>query len=146
MAIDDLNANYLNSVSFYDKNGVNRLYPFVAAGTINFGANAGIADFKYWMFFDSVPSGDYGTTNAVIVNDSTGTPITGTYGGTSETFTFAYDTNTQGGRTAGTTPVVKVVGIGLSGGQYIEVDASITRAQGQSILLAPAQERNYQNP
>lgn len=146
VAIDNLNANYLNSVSLFDKNGVNRLYPFVSAGTISFGPNAGSGDFKYWMFFETTPSGDFGTSSAIIVNDKDGNPITGTYTGSSVPFTFAYDTNTQGGRTAGTTPVVKVLGIGLTGGQYVEVDASITRTAGQSILLAPAQERNYANP
>jgi hypothetical protein len=146
LAIDNLNANYLNAVSLYDKNGVNRLYPFVSAGTLSFGANAGSGDFKYWMFFDTTPTGNYGTASAIIVNDKDGNPITGTYSGSPVAFTFAYDTNTQGGRTAGTTPVVKVLGLGLTGGQYVEVDANITRAAGQSILLAPALERNYQNP
>jgi hypothetical protein len=146
VAIDNLNSNFLNAVELYDKNGVKRLYPFVSAGTINFGTNAGSGDFKYWMFFDTTPSGNYGTDNAIIVNDKDGTPINGTYAGSPVSFTFAYDTNTQGGRIAGTTPTVKVLGIGLTGGQYVEVDASITRAAGQSILLAPAQERNYSNP
>lgn len=146
VAIDGLNSNYLNSVSLYDQNGVNRLYPFVAAGTINFGANAGSGDFKYWLFFTTNPTGDFGTSTAVIVNDASGTPITGTYAGSPVSFDFAYDTNTQGGRTAGTTPAVTALGIGLTGGQYVSVDTTITRTQGQSILLAPAQERNYQNP
>lgn len=146
MAVDNLNSNYLNSVELYDKNGVKRLYPFVAAGTITFGANAGSGDFKYWLFFETTPSGDFGTSSAIIVNDKDGNPITGTYAGSSVAFSFAYDTNTQGGRTAGTTPNVKALGIGLTGGQYVEVDTSITRTQGQNILLAPAQERNYSNP
>ena len=141
VAIDNLNANYLNSVELYDKNGVKRLYPFVAAGTINFGANAGSGDFKYWMFFDS----GFGTDAAVTVNDKDGNPIAGTYSGSPVSFTFAYDTNNQGGRTPGTNAAVKVVGIGLSGGQYVAVDSTITRAAGQSVLLAPAQERNYSN-
>jgi hypothetical protein len=142
VAIDGLNSNYLNSVELYDKNGVKKLYPFVAAGTINFGSQAGSGDFKYWMFFDA----DFGTDNAIIVNDKDGNPISGTYGGSSVPFSFAYDTNTQGGRTAGTNAGVKVLGLGLTGGQYVVVDSTITRAQGQSVLLAPAQERNYQNP
>lgn len=146
VAIDGLNANFLNAVSLYDKNGINRLYPFVSAGTINFGSQAGSGDFKYWLFFDTTPSGSFGTSSAIIVNDKDGNPITGTYAGSSVPFTFAYDTNTQGGRTAGTTPVVKALGLGLTGGQYVEVDTTITRAAGQSILLAPAQERNYSNP
>ena len=146
VAIDGLNANYLNSVELYDKNGVKRLYPFVAAGTINFGSNAGSGDFKYWMFFTDTPTGDFGASDAIIVNDKDGNPIQGTFSGSPVSFTFAYDTNTQGGRTAGTNAAVKVVGIGLTGGQYVSVDATITRSAGQSVLLAPAQERNYSNP
>jgi hypothetical protein len=142
VAIDGLNANYLNSVELYDKNGVKRLYPFVAAGTINFGSNAGSGDFKYVMYFNS----GFGSDSAIIVNDKDGTPITGTYSGSPVPFTFAYDTNTQGGRTAGTDAAVKLVGLGLTGGQYISVDAAITRSAGQSVLLAPAIERNYSNP
>jgi hypothetical protein len=143
VAIDGLGSNYLNSVELYDQNGVKRLYPFVAAGTINFGAQAGSGDFKYWVFFATNPAGNFGTSTAVIVQDKDGVPLTGTYNGTPVQFSFAYDTNTQGGRTAATTPAVKVLGVGTTGGQYVLVDTTITRAQGQSILLAPAQERNY---
>jgi hypothetical protein len=144
--IDNLNSNFLNSVDFYDYNGVVRRYPFVAAGTINFGANAGSGDFKYWMFFNDTPDGDYGTSDAIIVQDKDGVPITGTYAGNPISFTFAYDSNTQGGRTGGTSASVTVVGIGLSGGQFASVGHTIGRSAGQSILLAPATERNYSNP
>jgi hypothetical protein len=144
--IENLNSNFLNAVDFYDFNGIVRRYPFVSAGTINFGANAGSGDFKYWVFFDSTPSGDYGTSNAIIVNDKDGVPITGTYNGSPVSWTFAYDSNTQGGRTAGGNAAVKMIGIGLDGGQFISVDHTITRTAGQSTLLAPAQERNYSNP
>ena len=146
VSVANLNANYLNSVELYDKNGVKRLYPFVAAGTINFGAQAGSGDFKYVMFFTDTPTGDFGSADAIIVKDKDGNDITGTYAGSPISFTFAYDTNTQGGRTAGTPALVKLVGIGLTGGQYVDVDYTITRTAGQSILLAPAQERNYSNP
>lgn len=142
VAIDNLNANFLNSVELYDKNGVKRLYPFVAAGTINFGANAGSGDFKYVMYFTS----GFGSDSAIIVNDKDGSPITGTYAGSPINFTFAYDTNNQGGRTPATDAAVKLVGLGLTGGQYVSVDATIKRSAGQSVLLAPAQERNYSNP
>jgi hypothetical protein len=145
-AIDNLNANFYNSIEQFDKNGVKRLYPFVAAGTINFGGNAGSGDFKYWVFFTDTPTGDFGTDNAIVVNDKDGNPIQGTYSGSAVSFSFAYDTNNQGGRTPATNAAVKVVGLGLSGGQYTTVDYTITRTQGQSILLAPALERNYSNP
>lgn len=146
VAVDNLNANYYNSVEQYDKNGVKRLYPFVAAGTINFGANAGSGDFKYWVFFSTNPAGNFGTSTAVVVQDKDGNPIQGTYSGSPVNFSFAYDTNNQGGRTPATNAAVKVVGLGLSGGQYTIVDYTITRTQGQNILLAPALERNYSNP
>lgn len=146
VVIANLNSNFLNSVELYDKNGVKRLYPFVAAGTINFGAQAGAGDFKYVMFYDNVPGGNFGDADAIIVKDKDGNDITGTYTGSPISFTFAYDTNVQGGRTAATPAPVKLVGIGLVGGQYVSVDHTITRTAGQSITLAPAQERNYANP
>jgi hypothetical protein len=140
--IDNLNDNFLNSVDFYDFNGVLRRYPFVSAGTINFGANAGSGDFIYRAFFED----GYGTASAIIVNDKDGNPISGTYNGSPVNFSFAYDSNVQGGRTAGTNAAVKLVGLGLDGGQFASVDFTITRTQGISVLLAPAQERNYSNP
>jgi hypothetical protein len=36
--------------------------------------------------------------------------------------------------------------LGLNGGQFALVDFTITRSQGISVLLAPAVERNYNNP
>jgi hypothetical protein len=144
--IANLNDNYLNSVDFYDQNGNLRRYPFVSAGTISFGANAGSGDFIYRLFFTSVPGGDYGTENAIIVNDKDGNPISGTYNGSPVNFSFAYDSNTQGGRSAETVAPVTLVGLGLNGGQFAIVDFTITRTQGIPVLLAPAVERNYINP
>ncbi len=144
--ISNLNDNFLNSVDFYDFNGVLRRYPFVSAGTINFGANAGSGDFIYRLYFTSVPGGDYGTANAIIVNDKDGNPISGTYSGSPINFSFAYDSNSQGTRTPGTNAPVTLVGLGLNGGQFASVDFTITRQQGISVLLAPAVERNYSNP
>jgi hypothetical protein len=143
--ISNLNDNFLNSVDFYDFNGVLRRYPFVSAGTITFGANAGSGDFIYRLFFTTNPTGNYGTATAVLVNDKDGIPISGTYSGSPVNFSFAYDSNTQGGRTAETNAAVTLVGLGLSGGQFASVDFTITRSQGIAVLLAPAVERNYRN-
>jgi hypothetical protein len=144
--ISQLNDNFLNSVDFYDFNGVLRRYPFVSAGTITFGANAGSGDFIYRLFFTTNPAGNYGTATAVLVNDKDGVPISGTYSGSPVNFSFAYDSNVQGGRTAETNAAVTLVGLGLSGGQFASVDFTITRSQGIAVLLAPAVERNYNNP
>jgi hypothetical protein len=148
--ISGLNDNFLNNVSFIDDLGVARNYPFISSGTISFGPNAGSGDFEYFMFYTSLPSGtntDYGEANATIVDDKDGNPITGTYSGSSVTFSFKYESETAGGnRTAGVDAPITIVGLGLAGGQFLSVTSTITRSQGISILLAPAQERNYDNP
>lgn len=142
VAIDSLNANYLNSVTFTDKIGVTHNYPFIAAGTVSFGQNAGSGDFKWYMFHAST----YGTGSASVVTDNSSNPIQGTYSGSSVSFTFPYDAYSAAGHTPGTDLNVKLVGIGLNGGQFTSVDFTIKRAQGQSVQLAPALERNYSNP
>ena len=146
--ISGLNSNFLNSVQFYDfTTNQLREYPFIASGVINFGANAGNGDFKYWMFYsDLTGTADYGSTDAVLVKDKDGNDITGTYTGSAVSWSFKYDSETAGGlRTAATNAPVVVVGIGLLGGQWASVNHTITKTTGQSILLAPAQERNYSN-
>lgn len=146
--ITGLNSEFLNGVSFLPADSTTSVfYPFFATGKINFGPNAVNGNFKFWMFYkDLTGLNDFGTDNAVIVNDKDAVPITGTKSGDSYDWSFRYDTETAGGlRTAGTPVEVVVLGLGTTGAQWVSVDYTITRAQGQSILLAPAQERNYQN-
>lgn len=134
------------------------LYPFIASGTISFGANAGSGDFQYWLFYKTLPlepvgseNNDYGQPNARIVKDADGLPVSGTYAGSAVSWSFKYDSETAdygngAERTAAVDADVVAVGIGLDGGQFISVESTIRRATGQNILVAPALERNYQNP
>ncbi len=146
--IDNFNANDTNRIEFYDyTSNLKRTFPFVAAGTIQLGANAvSDASAKYWLFFETLPgaANDFGESGAVIVNDASGTPITGSVSGQSSiAFTFAYDSNVQGGRTAATEASVRLVVSGLTKSQYTSSLATITRSTGQSIAAVPALERNY---
>jgi len=144
--IEDFDANYTNSIVFVDDLGAELTYPFVATGNLVFNTNLvsdGAAIYK--MFFTTNPTGDYGTANAVIVNDNSATPITGTISGSTVPFTFDYDGNVQGGRTAGTNAAVTVVAIGLTTGQFVSQTATITRTTGQNVSLVAALERNYSN-
>ena len=146
--ITGLNSEFLNSVSFLPADATIPVeYPFFATGKINFGANATTGDFKFWMFYKDLDgSNDFGSDNAVIVIDKDAVPITGTKTGDFYDWSFRYDTETAGGLRIGGTPAeVVVLGLGTDGGQWVSVDYTITRTQGQSILLAPSQERNYQN-
>jgi hypothetical protein len=148
--VDNFNANDTNRITFTDQNGVARIFPFVAAGTLVFNNNlVNDASAVYRMFFATLPGAgnDFGEAGAILVQDKDGVPIQGNVSGQSSlAFTFAYDSNVQGGRTAGTDADVVVVATGLSGAQYVVATATIKRQTGQNISLVSALERNYVNP
>lgn len=146
--IEGFDTNDTNRLTFYDNTNTSRNFPFVATLTISFGANL-IADAsaKYWVFFTSVPDGDYGQSTAIIVDDNLGVDMAGNVSAQSSvTLTFDYDNNVQGSRTPATDAAVTVVGIGLSTGQYVSATTTITRSTTNSVSLVAALERNYQNP
>jgi len=146
--IDNFQDADTNSIDFYDVAGVVHRFPYVATGIIAFNTYlSGDTDAEFFMFFTSVPSGSFGTTDAVVVNDNDGLPITGSVGGSgSYSFTFDYDNNAQGGRTSGSNAAVTVVAIGLSTAQYVLATGTIERSKANSISLVSALERNYSNP
>lgn len=146
--IDNFQVADTNRLTFVDDTGTKRTFPYVAALTLNIGSNlysdpAAIAR----VFFTTAPSGaDFGTTNAIIVNDNTSVPMSVDISGQSSiTFTFNYDGNVQGGRTAATDANVTAVAIGLNTGQYVSATGTITRSTANSISLVAALERNYLN-
>jgi len=148
--IDNFDTNDTNRLEFTDDTNTIRTYPFVAAGTISFNDNLqNDSDSKYFMFFTTTPSGSFGSSAAILVNDNSGVPISGGYSeisGGSYQWDFDYDNNDQGGRTPGSDAAVTVVAIGLSVAQYVLTTSTITRAVGQNISLVAALERNYSNP
>lgn len=148
--IDNFNTNDTNRIEFYDQNGVKRTFPFVAAGTLLFNGNlTGDTDAVYRMYFKTLPgaNNDFGEASAVTVQDASGVDIAGTVSGQgSISFSFAYDSNVQGGRTAGTDATVIVVAIGKNNGKYVQTEATLTRTTGQTIALVAEKERSYSNP
>lgn len=146
--IDNISATDLNNVTFKDATNVSRSYPFVAAGTLSFNGNlTADAAATYWMFFTTNPSGNYSTQNAIIVKDSSNVDITGLVSGQSSIpFTFDYDGNVQGGRTAGTNAPVTIVAIGLTTAQFVITTGTITRSKANNFSLVSSLERNYSNP
>ena len=144
VAIDNYQSADRNNLRFTDTGGTKRAFPFLATFIINFNPNLrNDTNSIFRMFFDS----GFGTAGAILVQDNSGTDISGTVGGAASiAFDFAYDENTQGGRTAGTDAAVKVVAMGLDQEQHVIADATITRATGQNISLVAPFERNYSNP
>ncbi len=145
--IDDFSATDTNDLEFYDANGTKRTFPYVAAGALNFNSN--LVDDSgaiYRMFFTDVSGNDFGDSDAILVDDNSGTPISGDISGSQVTFDFDYDGNTQGGRTAGTDADITVVAIGLDKAQYVVATGTIERSNANNISLVAALERNYTNP
>lgn len=146
--IDDFQTADTNRLVFVDDTGTERTFPYVASLTINFGSNL-VADANavYRVFFTTNPGGNYGTTNAIIVDNAAGTDIAGNVSGASSVqWSFDYDGNVQGGRTAGTDANITAVAIGLSTGQFVSATGTIQKSTSNSITLTAALERNYANP
>ena len=125
-------------------------FPFSANLVINFGDNlVQDADAIYKVFFTNDDLGsnlgrDFGTVNAIVVNDGSGDPIAGDVGGsTSVTKTFAFDTNQQRGNGTPQPAPITAVAIGLGTAQYITATATINRVETTSVSLVSPLERNY---
>lgn len=137
-----------------DTSGIVRAYPYVAAGTISFNTNfANDADTVYRVYITNDDVGDntgrdYRTDNAMLLNDASGTPISGDLGGASEvTFDIDFDGNVQrGASSAGTNIPYTAVAIGLKTGKFAVATGNITRSTTNVINLSGELERAYLNP
>lgn len=154
LIIDDLAGSDLNNAFFVDATGTTRNYPFIAGVTISLNANllSDSAANRIVVYFndpDGTPSSgdEFGTPGAVIVDDKDGVDMDfSNQGSTPISTTFAYDTNSQGGRTPGTTAAVTVVAIGQDNAQYVLAGLTIQRINDNPVSLVAALERNYSNP
>jgi len=142
--IENLQANDLNRIEFYDQNSVKRIYPYSAAGTMTFNSpltNGGTG--YYRMYFLDTVTGDYNSATAITVNDKDALPIAGTISGASISFTFDYDGNIQGGRTAGTDASIVIVAGNKGSAKPVVASGTITRAKGISFGLVAETDRAY---
>lgn len=148
--IDSYNSNDTNDIEFFDALGVKRTFPYVATITLNFGDNLkNDTSAKYWLFFSTLPGAgnDFGESGAVLVDDKDGVDVTGDVSAASSVvWTFDYDNNVQGGRTAASNADVTAVAIGLTTGQYVRATGTILKSKANSLALIAPLERNYANP
>lgn len=148
--IDSFNTQDTNSITFTDALGTGYQFPYVAALTVNFGTNLQNDQYaKYWVFFTNANNNIFGAANAIIANDASNIAMTGDINPawptkrSSVSHSFNYDSNTQGGRTAGTDADITVVGIGLSTGQYVSATGKIEKSTTNGVTLTASLERNY---
>lgn len=146
--IDNFQTADTNRISFIDNTGTSRTFPFVAVTTISFNSNLqNDTSAIYRVFFTDAGGNQYGTTNAILVDNNAGTDVSGDISGSASIqFDFDYDNNVQGGRTAGTDAAITVVAIGLDTGQFVSATGTISRSTTNSVSLVAPLERNYANP
>ena len=84
--------------------------------------------------------------DAILVDDNSGSDISGIIGGSSVPFDYDYDNNTQGGRTPGTDADIVIRALGEDTAAFVEVFGTITRATGLLFSVVAPLERNFTNP
>jgi hypothetical protein len=142
--VENIQPADLNRIEFYDQTSVKRTYPYSSAGTLTFNSPLTTNGTGYYrMYFLDTATGDYGSASAITVNDKDGIPITGTISGASITFTFDYDGNVQGGRTAGTAAQVVIVAGNKGSAKPVVTQGTITRSKGISFGLVAETDRAY---
>jgi hypothetical protein len=148
--IDGVIPADLNRVVFLDQNSVQRSYPYASAGTLNFNSSLTSGGTGYYrMYFANDDAGDnsgddYGTATAITVNDKDGSPITGTISGSSISFTYDYDGNTQRGTGSNgdDAPIVVVAG-NAGSAKPVVATGTINRSKSISITLTAETDRAY---
>jgi len=142
--VENIQAADLNRIEFYDQTSVKRTYPYSSAGTLTFNSPLTANGTGYYrMYFLDTVTGDYGSATAITVNDKDSIPITGTISGASIAFTFDYDGNVQGGRTAGNPADVVIVAGNKGSAKPVVAQGTITRAKGISFGLVAETDRAY---
>jgi hypothetical protein len=148
--IDGVIAADLNRVYFRDQNNVERYYPYAAAGTLNFNSFLTSGGTGYYrMYFTNDDAGsnlgyDYGTANAITVDDKDGADIAGTISAGTINFSFDYDGNVQrGAGSAGVDAPVTVVAGNKGIAKPVVATGTLNRSKGISISLVAEQDRAY---
>lgn len=142
--VDNIKADDLNRIVFLDKNSVIRAYPYSSSGNLLPNAVLQTGGLGYYRaYFVSTPSGNYGTANAITVKDKDGVDIAGLITSGTIPFTFDYDGNVQGGRTAGQDAAIVIVAGNNGFAKPVVAAGTITRAKGINISLVAEQDRAY---
>ena len=140
----------LNRIYFIDHNASQRYYPYASAGTISFNSFLTSGSTGYYrMYFTNDDAGsnlgyDYGTANAITVNDKDGVPIAGTISGSSVSFSFDYDGNVQRGTGSnGVDAPITIVAGNKGVAKPVVATGTISRSKAISISLVAEQDRAY---
>lgn len=145
--IDGLNANDINRVVFIDDSGVERTFPYTAAGNLVFDPSFVGGVFRAYFASGAAAGNNFGEAAALTVKDGANADLAGTITSATIPFTYAYDSNVQrGAGTAGTDVALKVFALKKGATKPRFVTYTLTRATGQNISFAAETDRGYVNP
>ena len=143
--IDNLPIADQQSVVFRADDGGLKTYPFQVQVNLQVGANAA-ADANAWyhnFYLDGAGGADYGTPNAVTVNDSDDNPVKGDVdSNTTISYAYDYDGNTQAGLPAATNKDVVALCEGDGGATQAKTVFTISRTAIVNVAVAPGLETN----
>ncbi len=140
----------INSVTLYDNTGTALLFPYASAGTLNFNSFLQSGGTGYYrMYFTNDDAGnnlgyDYGTSNAITVNDKDGNPITGTISSASVAFSYDFTNNVQRGAASANDEAPVTIVAGNKGiAKPVVATGTISASKGLSFSLVAEQDRAY---
>lgn len=146
--IEGLSTAEKQNVIMTDNAGNQKTYPYFPSIEISVGTPA-INDANAWFqvfYADGSAAQDFDTAGAVTVNDASSNPVKGNVAATQVggkiIFSYAYDTNTQAGLSAGIDKQMVVVVEGDGGCAQAITYFTVTRSAIISVTCAPPADNN----
>jgi YD repeat-containing protein len=143
--IENLPIADQQSVVFKADNATLKTYPFQVQVNLQVGANAA-ADANAWyhnFYLDGAAGADYGTPDAVTVNNASAAPVKGSVSSnTTISYAYDYDGNTQAGLAAGIDKDVVALCEGDGGATQAKTVFTISRTAVVNVAVAPGLETN----
>lgn len=90
-----------------------------------------------------VDENPFESPGAIIINDNSGTPLSGQITASEIAFDFDYTNNNQGGRSPGTDAACTLVALALDGATWTSSSFTITQNTGINVPVNPNDELNY---
>lgn len=147
--IQNLRAQDVNNVFFFDQGGTQRTYNYSASLSLNFNSfltSGGTGYYTVYITDSEVGANDYGTATAIILDKTDGSDIAGAITSSTLNFSVAYDTNSQGGRVGSSSgpdiPITVVAG-NKGVAKPVVVSGLIERTKTNSVTLTAEQDRAY---
>lgn len=148
--IQNLRPQDRNSVDFFDQGGTKRIYDFAATLQLNFNSFLQQNSTGYYVVYitdSTTGADDYGTSTAIVLDDNTGTDISGVINAASITKSIDFDNNTQGGRVDADENSADIAITVIAGNKGVAKPVVATglveRSKSNVVTLTAEQDRAY---